>query len=863
MKATINKASSQFTLLLLIILAIAINVYFRLDPLFLRALKYTSRAEVYQRVEKTLDKYISEAYPTIPPEAKKNFSKAISRRYFRENQAEINKNISEELKIQKQYFQDDSGFTYLLEEDPYRWMRRVENVLNTGHAGGRIVKGEEWDDLKNAPFGGKIEPIKFHYYAGAYFYKFLHSINSRLSLMNCLSFFPLFLSAIMVLVIFGFCAAFGISRWSAFLASLAIGISRFLLARSSFGWFDTDLYNIIFPLVTVMVLAFALKAANFKRGIYLLLAALTIGIYSSFWSVWWMSFFITILTLLFYQLEFVLYEQEGSFIKRIKGPLLFLVSFIFFSYLFVFLISGFSAVKSSLTEPLSYLKLGRGLTINGFWPNIGFSIHELRKPKAEDIIIMCGGIVVYAGITGLLLLSLLRKKFLAGSRRFFFFFTFTWLVCGMVLVNYGLRFLIFLILPLGLAFAVFWDIISYFLLTGQPKINFMRNASINTKKVILAALFFIMALPVINTARKISMLPIVNDTWWQMLNNIKEKTPENAVINAPWDYADYVMTISKRQTVYDGSWQYTPVSYWIPRALLAQSEEEALGILRMLDCGSNSAFDELNSVIRDKKATFQLINKLILIDKKEAADLLGQYITDNAKIDKILKLLYCAPPAYLLIDDSLISIKIITRPANWDFERSDLWQKFNTLKEKDFILYTQLKSGYSEKKARELYATLKIMDKTDALDWIAPSGHNIYLWRSRAEMEDENLIIFDNGIVFDKKTFKTYFNDNFSSQMINPGDLVTLGNLIAPGNLIIATNEGITENVNKEGDARYTVFLEKTENSKYTASLLDSAFARSLLFKLYFLEGRSLKHFKLVTNEKKNATNIYLYKIIW
>ncbi|MDD4955251.1 MAG: STT3 domain-containing protein [Candidatus Omnitrophica bacterium] len=864
MKAVSNKILNRFILFTLILLAIAINIYFRLDPLFLNALKYISQMEVYSKLETKLDKYVSDTYPWLTPEAKKNFITSISPRYLKENKAEIDKSISQTLETKKEYYRDNNGFTYLLEEDPYRWMRRIDNILNTGHAGTRLVNGKEWDDLKNAPFGGEVEPLKFHYYAGAYFYKLLHAINNRLSLMNCLSFFPLFLSAVMVLVIFGFCAAFGISRWSAFLASLAIGVSKFLLSRSGFGWFDTDLYNIIFPLLTMALLMLAIKRSGLRRYNYILLAALAVGAYSASWTVWWMSFFIIIFSLLLYQIEYVIYEEKGKLTKRLKEQLLFLVSFVFFSYVFVLLLSGQAAVKGSIAEPLSYLKLGSGLTIDGFWPNIGYSIHELRRPKVADIVIMCGGIVVYAGIAGLLVLALLRKRFLSGSRRFFFFIVFAWFVAGMVLVNYGLRFVMFLILPLGLSFAVLWDLAFYFFSDTCHKTKLTGNASIRARQVLAVLLFLVMSVPVISNARKITMLPIINDTWWKALNVIKEKTPANAIINTAWDYADSIMAVSNRATVYDGSWQYTPVSYWIPRVLLAQSEDEALGILRMLDCGSGSAFNELNEAVSDKMTALGLINKLIATNEKEAVVILSKYVSDKAKIEKILKLLYCnPPPAYLLVDDSLVSARIITRPAAWDFEKSDLWEKFNKLNKKDFFGYMRLKLGYSGQKSQELYGTLSLMGKNDALNWIAPFGPAFYLGRSKQAIEGDSLVIFDNGIVLDKKNFKTYFNDISPSAVSNPQNFSGSANMIIPASVIVASKEGVSEMTNKEGDANYTVFLEQDENAKYAAYLLDSSFAHSLLFKLYFLKDNGLKHFELVFHEKEDATNIYLYKIIW
>jgi len=45
---------------------------------------------------------------------------------------------------------------------------------------------------------------------------------------------------------------------------------------------------------------------------------------------------------------------------------------------------------------------------------------------------------------------------------------------------------------------------------------------------------------------------------------------------------------------FDGGMQNVPQAHWIGHVLLTEDEEEAMGILRMLDCGANTAFEKLN-----------------------------------------------------------------------------------------------------------------------------------------------------------------------------------------------------------------------------------------------------------------------------
>jgi dolichyl-diphosphooligosaccharide--protein glycosyltransferase len=847
--------SSRWVGLILILLSITINIYFRLNSLFLSHLEKDARQEVYDSFREDLYKKISLTYASMPTSAREKLFDVLLEKSMKEKKAELNKNVSDKTKELKSYFQDEKGCTYLLEVDPYRWLRRVENFIDTGRFGTTSRGGEEYDDLMFAPLGAKVEPIRLHFYVGVYFYRLLHFINSKLSLMNCLAFIPLFLSIILVIAVFSFSILLGASYLGAFISSLLIGLAMPILQRSSFGWFDTDIYNIIFPLFIMFVIAHSFRGGRLREYYFLFLSGILMGVYSAIWSIWWLVFYILIICISLYKLEIILYDKQKVFLINLRDSLLSLFIFIFCSYLSVASISGFDALKKSFSEPLYYLLLRNSLTLDNFWPDIAFSISELITPSIDKIFSWLGGsYVLYGGIIGLLFLLISKKKSVTSNeKRFLILSLFIWLASTSILMRFGGRFFIFFIIPIGISFCGFWDALIELFGKSQNRIKLFRKINKKVKIIFLVCSFIVIILAPIRNASRVQVLPMVNDSWWKMLETIKKVTPQDAIINTVWDYGDYIMAITRRSTVYDPSWQYTPTTYWMSRLFLTQDEKEAIGILRMLNAGANRAFDELLSAMNnDKFKTIEIINRMLPLKKEEGRVLLDKLIKNKNKIDKILHFMYDAKrPAYVLLEQRMVHMMFaLSTIGSWNFKKLDLWQKHAQLKENEFMLYATERLGYSPKEAQEFYNNLEVLDKSDFLSWVSEGRYQFYTTHFKRNIEEnKNLIIFDDGLLLDKENMRAYYRNDF------------VGKWLIPNHLIFITKEGIKENTYKEGDEKYAVVLSVGDN-EYRAILFSEYLAKSLFFKLYFLNGRGLEHFKLVGQESyKGYPIIFLYRV--
>lgn len=850
----LNKRSTY--LACLIILSISINIYFRLNTYFLTIVDDFAKQKVHSELKDELNKNFTSLNKFIPETDQKDLFYDLFRSALKERKSEINDSIAKRSREWKQYWQDDSGKTYLLEVDPYRWYRRIESFLSRGSFGNRRTNNEEYDQLMSAPLGSKIEPLRVHYYIGIFFYKALHFINNKLSLMHCLSFVPIILTPLIVLAVFLVSRLLGASDLGSFISSLYVGLSSCILARSGYGWFDTDIYNVVIPLFIMSSLAFSFRFRGLKHYIFILLAGLLVGVYSGIWSIWWLPFYIILGTLMLYNIEIILYDTEAQLVRKIKQRVLSTLVFIIASYVSVVLISGIAALKKSFTEPFFYMFLRQNLTVDNFWPNLATSVSELQKTEFEDFLKYIGGyFVLFAGLIGFVFIIISRRKIDDFKEKKYLILTLVlWLLTAFILTSFGKRFILFFALPIGLSFGLLWDLLKNSVSNKQNKLFLKVNNKI--KGFFLGLAFASFVIIPIKNAYEVKLMPHMNDVWWNMLIKIKKDTPQDAIINTLWDSGDWIMTVANRATVNDPSFQYTPVPYWISRVLLATDEKEAMGILRMLDAGSDQAFEELSKLFNgDNLIALELLNKMILVDKEAGFSILSQYTKNRSIIDTILKLMYePSSSGYLLIDEAMLKkIPALCKSGNWDFRKLDLWNKFPELNKDGFINYAAKRFGYTKEYSAILYESIRLTDKDSIADWISIGDYNMYTpYLEKETIEASKVVLFDEGLMIDIEKLNSYYWDQY------------LKKWIVPGRLIFINKDGTQRKVNAQGNQDYTV-LFVSQNNKNKAVLLSTSLADSLLVKLYFMEGKGLKFFKLAHHEENDElkANLYLYKINW
>src|SRR6185369_7839809 len=81
----------------------------------------------------------------------------------------------------------------------------------------------------------------------------------------------------------------------------------------------------------------------------------------------------------------------------------------------------------------------------------------------------------------------------------------------------------------------------------------------NFKKAAVAAAMLIVFLPLpIVTAHivSLSVKPIMDDAWYDTMQDLRQKTPANAVVNSWWPPGYFISALAHRRVIADGGTQH-------------------------------------------------------------------------------------------------------------------------------------------------------------------------------------------------------------------------------------------------------------------------------------------------------------------
>ena len=135
------------------------------------------------------------------------------------------------------------------------------------------------------------------------------------------------------------------------------------------------------------------------------------------------------------------------------------------------------------------------------------------------------------------------------------------------------------------------------------------------------------------------------------------------------------------------------------------SEAESVAILRMLDCGSNNAFEEVNKKYQDTEKSQNVISEIILMSKENAKQKLLSLEFTEDETTKILELTHCNPPEdyFITSEDMVGKAGVWAHFGLWDFDKAFI---INEVKPKDVVEGTKIlqeRFGYSEEEASKIY----------------------------------------------------------------------------------------------------------------------------------------------------------------
>ncbi len=727
-------------------------------------------------------------------------------------------------KIQDEIDVKREAARFLLESDPYYYYDLTQRIQQTGHLSTKIKAGKFFNSKRFAP-AGTWDPLTLHPYLGFCWYRFLNWFG-KIELMKALCYFPLVLVVLITLTFFFLGSLLKAHPVSIFLGCLALILSPIAIQRSSYGWYDTDPYIYWFPLLILS--CYFLGMHKKKPLVYAIAAGLITGIYSFFWigwqSVWYFmmaaGFLCGILNHLT-KLEKSSYHFRFTFFYLICGLLLFLL------------------LPTKATEQIQALRQigGHEIELATFqWPNTFFTVGELLPPLPRQLIFVIGNYASWAmAIAGAILTGIFSWK-RKEKLRFTTWFIFLALALPAFYLSLkAIRFANLLIVPFSLLVVLGAEEIKNFLQRWTARLN-MKISPLVPQTIAGLLITFIFLVPAAVHAHVAERLldPIMNETWRQSLEKIKEETPQESIVNAWWPPGYFINAIANRRTVFDGGGLQSPASHlWMSRALLAEDELMAAGIIQMLNSSGDEALGYLLSNGFKMSDTVNLLTRLVTLPKEKAMDQLQNQMTAEQK-KHLLSLIYRdqpAEPAYLFIHDDLIDKNLEMQiMAYWDFD-----------------------------KAQEISNHYKLLNKhPDAQDSLRDEisiigGPKKYQPESKIVRQTGNLISFSNGLSVDLDTMDCHLS------------VADQGLEGKPGSLFYMEGSHLVEKEFSEEPKLDASALLIKKRDGYTSVLAHRELIQSLLFRLYYLDGEGLRLFKpfTINKDKRTGTSILVFEINW
>jgi hypothetical protein len=281
---------------------------------------------------------------------------------------------------------------------------------------------------------------------------------------------------------------------------------------------------------------------------------------------------------------------------------------------------------------------------------------------------------------------------------------------------------------------------------------------------------------------------------------------------------------------------------------LTDNEKEAVGILRMLDCGSNTAFEKVLEETGNTVESVNLLYKIIVLDKDAAAKELDAAGIKN--IDEVLKYTHCEPPEnYFITSGDMVSkAGVWGHFGSWDFERADIWTNLRKLPKDAMISAMQKNFNYTNKKAEDIYYKIQSIESEDkANSWISPWP--TYLSNLVNCQTKNNEVTCNNGLIV---------NLNGMSAKVK-----AQGGEGIPQSLVYVDKNGTLQEKEFKSDQSFSAVLVPSKNG-YKSLLSHPLLAKSMFTRLFFMDGHGLEHFE-VFDERMQPTgeNIIVWKVNW
>ena len=917
-KSTVDffKRYSTFFLMLIPILLV---IYLRVQPMQLHATDEWAQNAVYNFYRDQVVSQVNQQYPNLPDANKKALIDAEFERLLQENSGVIEQQIdatSQQFKERMMYESGDKKYVYLGDIDSYFWLRDARKIIETGRNCDEVdeEKGLCYIDtyskapLKNPTPLGK-DTASPYVYSIVYTYKIARIFNPDITIMQASFYVPLIygiLSAILAFLVGRLIAG----NFAGLITSIIISVNPVYLSRTMGS--DNDPQNIFYPLLIVLFFLYTFKAKDLKnRIIFGSLTGLSIGLYSWAWQGWWFMFYFVVATLIiyagFYILKQLVAHRSLGYVLRSKETkiLLSVISLILIASLFfVMIISGAKTVSNLATSPFVFMK-SKIAALETFWPNVIVTVAEFNPGSIGTIIGQMGGkLLFFLGLMGILFLMTSKdkiskeQKYILGLGALIYLLlvsnygkslgamTYMFLVALPVIIGMlillkskeevdvktavllviwfvattyaalkGVRFTLLMVSAFGVAFGVTVAAIYRFVskwISSELKINEMV-----TKTIIVILLLLVLIGPVkAGNYAATHFLPSVNDAWYDSLTNIRENSEPDAIINSWWDFGHWFKYIADRRVTLDGGSQSGPPLHWLGKLMGTDDEKQAVGILRMLDCGSNNAFDELNAVLNNTPKSIDILDEIVTLEKKEAGETLLENGLTKKEASAVLKYTHCDAPEdfFITSEDMVGKAGVWGHFGSWDFSRAEMYVKVKGADpEEGKKILLDPKYNLTPEQADQYYYEIQTQSDND---WITPWPSFMSPVRGCEKPNSAGVMVCNQGLSNGQQIPLVINLTNMDVQIPVKED-------VKPISIVYVTEEG-TEERFFNGDVLPFSIVLIPSGAGYSSLITHPYLANSMFTRLFYLEGHGLKYFdKFSDKQGVTGGRIIVWKVDW
>ena len=907
----------KYGVVFIALIPIILSIYIRMQAGFLPFTDDWATNTVINNIKSQIRGSIDQQYPNLPDANKNAFVDTELQKIIGQNKNQIDKQIKDTSNYFKSFFQDESGKNYMPDIDPYYWFRYVKNIVDYGHPGDILKDGKPFDNHQLAPIGRFVTPDMFHAYFLAYFYKVLHFFAPDLTIMRSLFYYPVFVSALCVLLVFLIARKIS-GNIGGFFAGLIMAVNSAFLGRTLFGHADSDAWVVFFPLVVTWLFVATIDVENTVIIVLLaLLAGFFSGLYTYAWNGWWYIFDFLLATIFFTLLYLVLTNLDDikGNTRRIfsnigiRDIIIVGVVYFFSTAIFVALFSGWGTFFGSFLGPLSFPSIKAPVTTS-LWPNVLTTVAELNEGSVNGIFNSVGGtFLFYISLLGLVL-AISRKE---GLKKFdavyiilaaiFYAAYFLFVRIGVNISVYGLLVWIMLPILLRIGISIFKKDSSYdfklsillslwiistifasikgirFTLLLAPAFSVAFGVALGktyfylskwlTKelkihKVICSCILIVLLLLMyINPIRGAisaagSDIPIVNDAWYNALIAIKQDSKENAIITSWWDFGHHFKAIADRPVTFDGTTQTYPPAHWVGKLLMSDNESKAIAILRMMDCGGNSAFNQINNITNDTHLSLRILDNILTLDKKTAEKKLKELKFGQKQTEEILSSTHCEPPeAYFIASEDMIGKSgVWAHFGSWNFEKADLWQNARKLPQEIAVGYMIKKFNYTKDRAENTYFEMQAIENepdankrnSQANAWVSPwPGYGGTIGCSK---NNNDVYMCSNGLQINLSNY----------------DVFGIGEqgIVRPRMAAFTTEEGILKKEFNGNTLDFGITIIPKNENELEVVLSSKELTGGMFTRMFYMQGHGLRYFKLFNHQRGlTGTDIYTYKVDW